>query len=313
MPDRYQIKSFLQDTPAVSELRDRLSDFDTRAIITEDEHAPLILEALGALVPEKVIREKTRPALIVKNDSFEEPELEIWKTRLADARSFVERAIKAVGRVEFRDHPTYDWNGTAWMISESVMVTNRHVALLFAERRDTTFVFRRNARLKEIKAMIDLKEEHGSPEERELVVNEVLYIEDDRSDRPDVAFLRVSGNGPLPDSLPLSTSPLQSQDLVATIGYPSFDPDELPSVAREIFNGIYSVKRVSPGWIINAQESDHFSFSHDCTTMGGNSGSAVVSLLTGEAVGLHYAGVSRAANYAVDATTLKTLYDHYVK
>ena len=41
---------------------------------------------------------------------------------------------------------------------------------------------------------------------------------------------------------------------------------------------------------------------HDASTLGGNSGSAVIDLETGEAVGLHFAGSYLQANYAVPAS-----------
>ena len=41
---------------------------------------------------------------------------------------------------------------------------------------------------------------------------------------------------------------------------------------------------------------------HDCSTLGGNSGSVVLSLETGEAVGLHFAGRFLEANFAVPST-----------
>ena len=40
---------------------------------------------------------------------------------------------------------------------------------------------------------------------------------------------------------------------------------------------------------------------HDCSTLGGNSGSVVLSLATGDAVGLHFAGRFLEANFAVSS------------
>ena len=39
--------------------------------------------------------------------------------------------------------------------------------------------------------------------------------------------------------------------------------------------------------------------THDCSTLGGNSGSAVIDLATGHVIGLHFAGAYLKANYAV--------------
>jgi endonuclease G len=69
-------------------------------------------------------------------------------------------------------------------------------------------------------------------------------------------------------------------------------------VARRLFGGIYGVKRFSPGRI-SAMQTDAWAFSHDATTLGGSSGSVVIDLETGGAVGVHFSGTLERANYAV--------------
>jgi hypothetical protein len=67
---------------------------------------------------------------------------------------------------------------------------------------------------------------------------------------------------------------------------------------------VYDKKRLAPGEILKVTDSE---IEHDCSTLGGNSGSAVVSLATGEALGLHFAGLYMEANYAVPAPKLRDL------
>ncbi|MDH3638387.1 MAG: DNA/RNA non-specific endonuclease, partial [Gammaproteobacteria bacterium] len=64
------------------------------------------------------------------------------------------------------------------------------------------------------------------------------------------------------------------------------------------------VKRLSPGRVsgINAES---FIFSHDCTTLGGNSGSALIRPATGEAVGLHFSGSFLDNNFAVTSVKIQ--------
>jgi hypothetical protein len=69
-----------------------------------------------------------------------------------------------------------------------------------------------------------------------------------------------------------------------------------------IYGGTYDVKRVAPGQI---QSPSGRWATHDCTTLGGNSGSVVVDLSTGEAVGLHFAGLYMIENYAVPASIVR--------
>ena len=44
---------------------------------------------------------------------------------------------------------------------------------------------------------------------------------------------------------------------------------------------------------------------HDCTTLGGNSGSVVLDLDSGKALGLHFSGRFLTTNYAVRADVVK--------
>jgi endonuclease G len=48
---------------------------------------------------------------------------------------------------------------------------------------------------------------------------------------------------------------------------------------------------------------------HNCTTLGGNSGSVVLDLDTGEALGLHFSGSFLRTNYAVRADRVKERLD----
>ena len=70
----------------------------------------------------------------------------------------------------------------------------------------------------------------------------------------------------------------------------------------EIFGGIYGVKRLHPGKVMGVRERY---VTHDCSTLGGNSGSAVVAFETGFVVGLHFGGNFRSRNFAVKASTLR--------
>ena len=53
--------------------------------------------------------------------------------------------------------------------------------------------------------------------------------------------------------------------------------------------------------------SRQLSLQHDCTTLGGNSGSVVVDLDSGKALGLHFSGKFLTTNYAVRADIVKRL------
>jgi len=97
----------------------------------------------------------------------------------------------------------------------------------------------------------------------------------------------------------LSSRPPRKSSLVAAIGYPAYDsriPE--PDLMKQIYGEVYDKKRLAPGAIT---EADDQRVLHNCTTLGGNSGSVVVDLDTGEAIGLHFSGSFLRTNYAVRA------------
>ncbi|TFW57809.1 hypothetical protein CT676_27795 [Bradyrhizobium sp. MOS001] len=72
----------------------------------------------------------------------------------------------------------------------------------------------------------------------------------------------------------------------------------------KVFGNVFDKKRFAPGFVTGF-EAD--ALTHDCTTLGGNSGSAVLDLRTGDAAALHLAGVFLKTNYAVPAPVISQL------
>ena len=75
-------------------------------------------------------------------------------------------------------------------------------------------------------------------------------------------------------------------------------------VQDRIFGGKYNVKRLQPGTVrprakIASFENVVNAMTHDASTLGGNSGSAVIDVQTWQIVALHFAGEYLKANYAV--------------
>ena len=92
-----------------------------------------------ALVQESIVMRRERPVLAIKENAasliFADPvDSQIWSERLERAKPKLERAIKAVGRIELKGS-WIDWVGTGWLVHESILVTNRHVANEFAARK----------------------------------------------------------------------------------------------------------------------------------------------------------------------------------
>jgi endonuclease G len=82
---------------------------------------------------------------------------------------------------------------------------------------------------------------------------------------------------------------------VAAIGYPWPDQSN-PLFAPAIFANKYGVKRAALGEVMGVRPQRFF---HDCSTLGGNSGSPVLDLQSGRVVGLHYSGLFMYRNEAI--------------
>jgi endonuclease G len=253
---------------------------------------------------EAIVLEVARPALLVRNDMIETPRADTWKKRLAPYQPQLCRTLRSVGRIELFDHPDFSWVGTGWMIAEGILVTNRHVAKEFAVRGRRGFAFAETLEGKLIRAQVDFKEEYRVGQSRELAVEKILYVADDGPAKPDIAFLKISSNAPLPPPLTLAPEALRSGANIGVIGYPARDSRNDANAMVKVFGDIYNVKRFSPGQI-TAANPRMWHFEHDCSTLGGNSGSAVVQVETGAVVGLHFGGSFRHSNYAVRADVLK--------
>jgi endonuclease G len=249
--------------------------------------------------------------LDIKHDvaelTFADAESEVWRARLQTASDRMAHAARAIGRIELEGHDEFAWVGTGWLVDRDVVVTNRHVALTFSQRSGDRFVFRPGWDRPHIDASIDFVEEFDNPLESPFVLKQVLYIEE-VGDGPDLAFLRAEAapGKVLADPIALSTK-TKPDGFVAAIGYPARDP-RIPDPVQmdRIFSGRYDKKRLAPGEILGVAPA---ALRHDCSTLGGNSGSAIVALSTGEAVGLHFGGTFLTANRAVPSVVIRERLD----
>lgn len=274
----------------------------------ETESAAGAREAVEAVVAsvgfnEAIVKRFGRPVLLVRNDTFEVPASDIWKGILYPYKSKLDAAIPSVGRVELVSSvPPYI--GTAWMIARDIAVTNRHVALEFAQRHGSGFDFRRAPGGQQMRVRVDFKEEYLQTVAFETEIEEILFVSELADTAPDLAFIRLRSNGsPLPPPIPIFDGEIKAKQKVAVIGYPAEDSRNGAADQSRIFANIFDVKRLAPGEISGVDAG--FVFTHDCTTLGGNSGSVVIDVETGAAVGLHFAGEYLLDNYAVRASTVR--------
>lgn len=281
----------------------RSGDAESAPVI--DASPPLASVGLGPRDVEAIILEAGRPALLIRGGTFEVPVGDAWALLLAAQRAKLEAAVRSVGRVEIPNHLSAKTAGTAWMIAPRIAVTNRHVAEIFSEASGADYLFTRNTRSEEYQVYINFGAEYQVPSVQLRRVTRVLWIAP--PSQPDIAFLELEDRE-LPPPLLLGAAPVPPPQQgvaqkIAVIGFPQRDDERNdPAVAQKIFADIYRVKRLSPGEVMLASSTK---FMHDASTLGGSSGSVVLDLETGHAVGLHFSGTYKEQNYAVSSTVLR--------
>lgn len=102
-------------------------------------------------------------------------------------------------------------------------------------------------------------------------------------------------------ALPFDPAPPREEAEVVAVGYPYEDPANSPPMMEHIYEGRYGVKHASPGEIIEVSGDRLF---HDCSTLGGNSGSPLLSLESAQVVGLHRSGFFAWKSEAVVGTAV---------
>jgi hypothetical protein len=242
-----------------------------------------------------IVQQEGRPAIVVRDGDFGEPPA-LW-SQLSARRARIREVIARAGRVEVDGHPDHAWIGTASLVAPATLMTNRHVATKFCRRgRRRSWTFRTGMR-----SRIDFVREQDSASSLQFEITDAIGVHDDH----DLALLRVesaSRDGrPLPE--PLAVAASAPRDLlgrdVYLVGYPMSDPTRNePEAIRRIFHDVFDVKRLQPGRTVGYSTALS-ALEHDCSTLGGNSGSPLVDLETNLVIGLHFGGTYEVGNYAV--------------
>lgn len=251
---------------------------------------------------EAIVLLEGRPAILVQASDFP-PQDGDWAV-LNGHRAAIRESIARVGRVDVSGHVRLDWVGTAFLVGPDVIMTNRHVAVEFAHGSDDArWTFQAG-----LSAALDMAREYGAPPGAgglTYAVTEVIGVHAG----VDMALLRVApapGGEPLPT--PLAVAADAPADLpghpVYVVGHPAWDGRRNePESMRRIFMDVYNVKRLQPG-AANQLLPEKNVMTHDCSTLGGNSGSPVFDLTDHRVLGLHFGGRYGFGNYAVPLWTM---------
>lgn len=250
---------------------------------------------------EAIIEVTGRPPLVIQNNNWNPPVIDEIKNRLETARGHLERVFPAVGRIDIVRSGGRSMVGTGWFVDDRKIVTNAHVARKFIDASrvgdQTEYSFF------EPDVLIDTVGEHEIDTSKTASVVRVLHMESEGSAH-DIAVLQVDEmDGGFPEPLQLDDSVPEFSMDVAAIGYPAEDPRNDSFVMLRYFQNIYEVKRLSPGKLVGVEHEMYI--EHDCTTLGGSSGSAIVNLTNGRVAGLHFAGAYKKRNFALKAKQVR--------
>ena len=233
-----------------------------------------------------------RPSLLSSKGTIEDLPFPAKQTpealqRWADFRTLFKSYLYSVGRIDRVEQPADVALATGFLIADRLLVTNKHV--LESLSADTMQLSKGQAVVRFGQEYQVVPDSPAVPIVGVKAVHPTLDIAVLEIDPVAATPLNVVADNPAPGSA------------IAVIGYPQEDSRN-PVFTRAIFLGKYKVKRVAPGEVVGAGEN---AIHHDCSTLGGNSGSPVVDLGTGGVVGLHYDGrLFLFRNEAVDAASL---------
>jgi hypothetical protein len=303
------VKDYLGDEPALYEIAERIvADGKSGLTAAGRNHGsamadPSVLSGLEVIVRS----DGSRPSFMVRNG---EPDLATspvgaWRTAFDDEPDRLRLAISCVGRI---DDPAAEqgFQGTGCLIGENLIMTNRHVLQAIASQDDSgTWTLKPDI-------SIDFCHEFRLPElVRRREITRVVFagakpidpfrIDHDKLDLALIELARPATKADRPPHI-LAVDPSPDwgtlRQHVFIVGYPGApDPTfAAPSLLELLFKSTFGCKRIAPGTVMTAAGSlpnnaHKWSLGHDATTLGGNSGSAVI--LMGRkraAAGLHYGG-----------------------
>lgn len=251
---------------------------------------------------EGIVQVTGRPALRYLDGAVQAPKSkaganEYWHVFIATARKDIDRASRSVGRVGIERGTTLDIAGTAWRLGTDLLITNRHVARRLIEPTGE----RDPARWKfntALTTVVDFASTDNASKPARFRIVGLRYA----APEPyiDFAVLQLDGGGAtVPLALPCDPDAAAlGRQIETTHGASRFQGEEVYVVGhpyrvessaqiKRVFGTADGNKRCAPGYVTALDPAEPL-FEHDCSTLGGNSGSCVLSRAHHRVVGLHF-------------------------
>ena len=276
----------------------------------------------------------TRPSLPVSKGFVDvnSVEADAWKGSLRRFEDNLRGLIAATGKLIAPVGPGF--SGTALLVADGIAMTNRHVAEAIARECDGAWSLRWPG-----ETLIDFVAEDELAPVGAWTVEGIAYASPcPIGDSPSVAKLDVAllkcrpprasrlTEEPSPmllDGIGPGAGGLVRNGAVAAIGIAGRPRSwngtgtpppyrETQQVIAELFRDSFGVKRLAPGRVSQLPEmiTDGQSrvFAHDCSTLVGNSGSAIVDLASDghRLMGVHFGGISREDNFAYSMAAIRS-------
>lgn len=215
-------------------------------------------------------------------------------------RARLTRAAKSIGRIEVKGSE-YSYGGTGFVVGPGLIMTNRHVAEIFVSGvGDKGLSFVPGISPGFSRSFAPDNDENPAPAITGLRMVHPYW---------DMALLEVEGLTAEPLILATGASESFEKHEIAVIGYPAFDPRNDPDVQSRLYDNRFGIKQLQPGKLRERQSTESYGKlvsvpTHDCSTLGGVSGAAVILIETGQVIGLHFGGEYLRRNFAVSAADL---------
>lgn len=206
------------------------------------------------------------------------------------ARPVIRRTVAATGRIELSGHPSMDWVGTGFLAGPGLVVTTGHIADEFTQSAG-----RRILRYSPVFRM-GMRKGEGPEYSIVACLNRHPVL--------DFAVLELEQ---VPEAEPLildAGANVEVGEPVGVVASMAQDRRNDPEWIRDLGEFEDGQTMFCPGRILGHStdryyERGSWSLTHDCSTLGGAGGAALIHLESGRVLGCHFGGLFQRENYAV--------------